>query len=129
MSTPFDLAIDSGGDEFAVSGDGPRLSWKLASGATAEAAYEVDALVDGSPLPGPLPVAGHRFVPWPWAPLRSRQRVAWRVRMVSPTDRSDWSEWAFFEVGLLDEDWTASWISPVESVDAGYGRRPAYLLT
>ena len=33
-----------------------------------------------------------------------------------------------FEVGLLDEDWTASWISPVETDDPGYGRRPAYLL-
>jgi hypothetical protein len=32
------------------------------------------------------------------------------------------------EVGLLDEDWTASWISPVESADAGYGKRPAHLL-
>ena len=30
--------------------------------------------------------------------------------------------------GLLDDDWTASWISPVESADAGYGKRPAHLL-
>ena len=45
-----------------------------------------------------------------------------------PLTTSDWSDWAAFEVGLLDDDWTASWISPVESADPGYGKRPAYLL-
>ena len=48
MSTPFDLTIDSGGDQFTVTGDVPRLSWKLSSD---ESVFELEALVDGSPSP------------------------------------------------------------------------------
>ena len=125
MSTPFGLTIDSGGDQFTVTGDVPRLSWKLSSD---ESVFELEARVDGSPLPGPQRVIGHRFVVWPWAPLRSGQRVSWRVRTASSAEISDWSEWTAFEMGLLHDDWTASWISPVESADPGYGKRPAYLL-
>ncbi|AZS38181.1 hypothetical protein CVS47_02832 [Microbacterium lemovicicum] len=128
MRTPFDLTIDHGGDQFAVSGDRPRLSWKPSSDARADAVYELEADVDGTPLPGPMRVNGHRFVAWPWAPLRSGQRIAWRVRMASSTLDADWSDPAHFEVGLLDADWTASWISPIDSDDPGYGRRPATLL-
>ena len=125
MSTPFDLTIDSGGDQFAVTGVDPRLSWRLSSD---ESDFELEARIDGSVLPGPRRVTGHRFVEWPWAPLRSGQRVSWRVRTASSAETSDWSQWAGFEVGLLHDDWTASWISPVESADPGYGKRPAYLL-
>src|SRR5699024_12188225 len=33
-----------------------------------------------------------------------------------------------FEVGLLDADWKARWISPAEGRDPGYGKRPAHAL-
>ena len=126
MSAPFDLRIDSGGDQFAVAGGAPRLSWKFASD---ESTFELEARIDGSLVRGRKRVVGHRFRAWPWMPLRSGQQVSWRVRASSPVETSDWSDWAAFEVGLLDEDWTASWISPVESADPGYGRRPASLLS
>jgi alpha-L-rhamnosidase len=42
---------------------------------------------------------------------------------------SEWSEPSRFEVGLLNEDWTARWISPVEGSDEGYGNRPSYSLS
>src|SRR6188472_382525 len=125
MSAPFDLRIDSGGDQFAVAGGAPRLSWKFASD---ESIFELEARIDGSLVRGRKRVVGHRFRAWPWMPLRSGQQVSWRVRASSPVETSDWSDWAAFEVGLLDEDWTASWISPVQSADPGYGRRPAPLL-
>jgi alpha-L-rhamnosidase len=121
---PYDLTVDSGGDQFPVTGSAPRLSWKPAiDGATQE--FELEAFVDGAPQKSAT-TTGHLHIAWPWAVLRSRQKVQWRVRAAVLT--AAWSEWSAFEVGLLDPDWTAAWISPVETEDPGYGRRPAYVL-
>jgi alpha-L-rhamnosidase len=121
--TPYDLAVDSGGDQFPVTGPAPRLSWKIPADTTA--AYELEATIDG--VLQPTATTDQRlYVAWPWQALRSRQRVQWRVR---GTATGGWSAWSGFEAGLLDADWTASWISPVEPEDPGYGHRPAYLLT
>lgn len=127
LRSPVDLTVDSGGDQFLVTGGSPRLSWKISPDAPADSLHELEARIDGSALPA-RPSGGHRFVAWPWAALSSGQRVQWRVRTVAGRAASDGSDWAEFEVGLLDEDWTAAWISPVEPGDSGYGRRPAYLL-
>lgn len=45
-------------------------------------------------------------------PLRSRERVNWRVRLWDENgEPGEWSE-AFFEMGLLEKtDWTARWIT------------------
>lgn len=126
-SAPYDLAIDSGGDQFPVAGAAPRLSWKDAVRAGGEGEFEVEATVDAVSLPVAR-VAGRRHVDWPWHAPKSRERVAWRVRAVSSGIVSDWSAWHEFEVGLLDQDWQARWISPVEGDDPGYGRRPAHSL-
>jgi alpha-L-rhamnosidase len=125
---PYDLSIDSGGDQFPVAGGSPRLSWKIPPSAADVAGYELQARVEGAALESAV-VAGHLFVPWPWAALRSRQRVEWRVRWMGRRERSEWSSWHGFEVGLLAEDWQASWISPVEAEDAWDGKRPAYRLS
>ncbi|MEV7869962.1 family 78 glycoside hydrolase catalytic domain [Streptomyces sp. NPDC088124] len=129
-TAPFDLRIASGGDQFAVSGPAPRLSWKPPSGVGLPRGYELECAVDGAARPAVRAAPGrHRFLPWPWAALRSGRRVAWRVRAGHTEGPSPWSEWSTFEVGLLDEDWRARWISPAESGDPGYGRRPAHTLT
>ncbi|MDR7159858.1 family 78 glycoside hydrolase catalytic domain [Arthrobacter sp. BE255] len=121
---PYDLTVDSGGDQFPVTGPAPRLSWKPASdGSTRE--FELQAIVDGAPQQSAT-TTGHLHMAWPWAALRSRQRVQWRVRPAVMS--ADWSEWSAFEAGLLDPDWTASWISPVETGAPGYGQRPAHIL-
>ncbi|MGW7680556.1 family 78 glycoside hydrolase catalytic domain [Kribbella sp. NPDC054772] len=125
--TPDRLRIDSGGDQFTVSGRTPRLSWRVPS---EQAAYELDATVDGTPLARVTRTStAHLFVPWPWAPLQSCQRVTWRVRVRGDRGFSGWSEPNGFEVGLLDDDWTARWVSPFERADEGYGNRPAYALS
>lgn len=121
---PFGLTVDSGGDQFPVTGPAPRLSWKVSAGIPAKA-FELEATVDG--VAQPLASTGGRlFVPWPWAELRSRQRVTWRVRAAEPA--AAWSAWSSFEAGLFDADWTAFWISPVEKGDRPYGQRPAHVL-
>ena len=46
--------------------------------------------------------------------LGSGERAWWRVRVWDEADeRSKWSDWAFWEMGLLAPgDWTARWIEP-----------------
>lgn len=121
---PHGLEIDFGGDQFPVSGPAPRLSWKPVADA---ASYEVEADIDG--IMHRFTATRHRNVAWPWPPLTSRQAVRWRVRRHDGDDggvgNGPWSAWAAFEAGLFDEDWSAAWVSPRESEDAGYGERPA----
>ena len=56
------------------------------------------------------------LVPWPFAPLGSRERATVRVRVASGDRWSDWSEPAEVETGLLGiNDWTAVFVSPREA--------------
>ncbi|WP_033283514.1 family 78 glycoside hydrolase catalytic domain [Streptomyces sp. NRRL F-525] len=130
-NAPYDLGIDSGGDAFPVSGPTPRLSWKPPSDAARPVTYEVECTIDGEARPAVTTAeGGHRFAPWPWAALDSGRQVAWRVRALGTNgDDSPWSRWHAFESGLLAADWRARWISPPDSSDPGYGRRPAYVLS
>ena len=61
--------------------------------------------------------------------LVSRNRVAWKVRLWDEADScGEWSEEAFFEMGLLNEkDWTAKWIDP-EPAHNSEERQPASYL-
>lgn len=119
-SAPYDLSIDAGGDEFPVSDASPRLSWKSPVDA---AAYELEAEVDDQRLTL-ASVTEHRFVGWPWRSLSSGNAVRWRARAAD----GEWSQWHHFEVGLLDRDWRADWISPAETA-ALPGRRPAHSIS
>lgn len=129
-TAPYDLGVDSGGDGFAVTGSAPRLSWKDPVDRDIRSAYLVEAAIDGA-QPVVAVATGRRLVMWPFGALGSGQRVRWRVRADAPDAR--WSDWEAFESGLLDADWSASWISPVEPAfgtdeDAGYGKRAAHVL-
>ncbi|CAH0191732.1 hypothetical protein SRABI76_01789 [Microbacterium oxydans] len=129
-AAPFDLRIDSGGDAFVVSEAAPRLSFTVPVDAEVWTGFELDATVDGEQRDRiRLPADSHLFIEWPWLPLSSGQRVQWRVRATGDGTFSEWSAWSAFECGLLDADWTADWISPVEHGDPGYGARGAHTLT
>ncbi|PFG43020.1 alpha-L-rhamnosidase [Isoptericola jiangsuensis] len=121
-NAPCSLAVDGGGDEFTVTGARPRLSFTSDDSSP----HVLEASIDGA-APETAELTGHRFVEWPFAPLRSTSRVTWRVRRSGPD--TEWSEPSTFEVGLLDTDWSADWISPAEAADPGYGERPAHVLT
>ncbi|GAA4013755.1 family 78 glycoside hydrolase catalytic domain [Streptomyces plumbiresistens] len=128
---PYELAIDFGGDRFPVSGSRPRLSWKPPRGAeTPGDEYELQIHIDGHPVHS-TPAVGHVLVAWPARPLRSAERVRWRVRARAATQASEWSAWHAFESGLLDADWTASWITPADDPRTAQlppGTRPARTL-
>lgn len=123
---PTRLRIDSGGDQFPVSGPTPRLSWTPPADQQVTG-YQLTASVDGVGQPT-ASCRDHVYVSWPWTPLRSTQQVTWRVRALTVDGAGSWSEGHRFEAGLFDGDWTAAWITPFESDDPGYGRRPAHLL-
>ena len=105
----------------------PRLSWRLPSGVTGQHAYRV-RLGSGADS-GWVTSDRSVLVGWPFAPLGSRERVTWQVRVRTDQGESAWSPPAEFETGLLGAaDWTASWIRPAETAGPAAPRRPAYEL-
>jgi len=96
----------------------PRLSWIVpqADVAFVQEAYEVELTrANAAPQVVQVPSGEQVLVPWPAAPLRSRESVRVRVRVRGAGMRSDWSDPATVEAGLLGtEDWTAQFISARE---------------
>ncbi|MBD5084953.1 MAG: family 78 glycoside hydrolase catalytic domain [Clostridiales bacterium] len=92
----------------------PRLFWNCEGGVT-QTAYQVvcrdenDEILWDSDKVSSISMR----VRYGGAPLNSRARVAWAVRLWDENDRpGDWSETAHFELGLLSAtDWTAQWIT------------------
>ncbi|OMI34289.1 putative rhamnosidase [Streptomyces sparsogenes DSM 40356] len=112
----------------------PRLSWRTETEAEnwQQTAYELRVFAeDGTELAasGRVESADSVLVPWPGPALRSRQRVAVRVRVWGSggDGPSAWSEPAHAEAGLLrPDDWTARPVTPGGS--HADGPRPVALL-
>jgi alpha-L-rhamnosidase len=69
------------------------------------------------------------LLPWPGAPVPSRRRVEWRVRVWTDRGATEWSRPSSFETGLLaPSDWCATWIEPVEADAQPAGQRHAHVL-
>ena len=127
LTAPSDLAVDAAAT--VSPSPVPRRGSRGRTPSTATSAprmWSKPMIDDAEPLVAE--VTGRRLVAWPFQALRSGQHVRWRVRVASEsaTDAA-WSAFAVFEAGLLDEDWIAQWISPVEAPvgsddDSGYGR-------
>ena len=98
----------------------PRLFWNCEGGVT-QTAYQVvcrdendETLWDSGKVP-----SSPMRVRCGGAPLNSRTRVSWAVRLWDENDvPGDWSQAAVFELGLLSpSDWTAHWIAGDYQVD------------
>ena len=121
VAAPTAVRFEHRTDEDPVLGIGtatPRLSWIVpaADAAFVQEAYEVE-LTRAGRTPEVVPVTSGEqvLVPWPAAPLTSRESVRVRVRVRGAGMRSAWSDPATVEAGLLrTEDWTARFISPRE---------------
>jgi alpha-L-rhamnosidase len=94
----------------------PRLSWQLPDRVARQEAYAIEIhgreqqRVDSS---------DHVLVAWPGDPVRSRDRVGWRVKVWTDAGESGWSDPAWFEAGLLDpSDWWARVASPDVPLEA-----------
>ncbi len=94
---------------------GPRFFWNC-EGDGKQGAWQIVATDDrGEAVWDSGKVAGDKMaqVPYRGRSLRSREHVIWKVKLWNERDEEgEWSEQAFFEMGLLDKkDWKASWIT------------------
>jgi alpha-L-rhamnosidase len=93
----------------------PRLFWNCEGGAV-QTAYRILAEDEaGNNRWDSGKVAGRRMagIPWGGADLKSREHVAWKVKLWDEEENEgEWSEAAVFEAGLLrGGDWEAKWIT------------------
>lgn len=143
---PVELRVDGRyqtGDLLVIDNPAPTLGWKMVETLAArqhrcyragvdfpcpgdeQTAYQIQVFEDdvesGRLLwdSGKVASSQQIGIPYEGEPLRSRQRIAWRVRVWDADGRpSDWSEPARWEMGLLERsDWgEARWI---EHADLG----------
>ena len=103
-------------DVLGIGTASPRLSWQmpLAAAGFVQVSYEIEIERSGAIDTFAVDSAEQVLVPWPAAPLKSRERVSVRVRVRDRSDSwSGWSEPVRAEAGLLDPtDWTAHFVSP-----------------
>jgi alpha-L-rhamnosidase len=95
----------------------PRLSWQIPSAGPGfrQTAYQVE--IDGVRVEAGS--AEQVLVPWPAAPLTSRQAATVRVRVRGDADWSEWSAPATVEAGLLEPaGWSARFVTPGETTGA-----------
>jgi len=121
VAAPTAVRFEHRTDEGPVLGIGtatPRLSWIVPAAAAAfvQEAYEVELTGAGRAPEVVRVTSGEQvLVPWPAAPLTSREPARVRVRVRGAGMRSAWSDPATVEAGLLRaEDWTARFISARE---------------
>ncbi len=106
----------------------PYLSWVCEDGIK-QTAYEIEAKVDGQVVWNSGKVASARMNAGLDQQLKSRQHVTWQVRVWDENDTaSQWSEEAFFEMGLLHtEEFVAQWINPELEIQKDVKAPAAYL--
>ncbi|HEV2917892.1 MAG TPA: family 78 glycoside hydrolase catalytic domain, partial [Actinomycetota bacterium] len=126
VAAPTAVRFEHRTDEDPVLGIGtatPRLSWIVpaADAGFVQEAYEVELRrAEGAAEVVRVTSGEQVLVPWPVAPLRSRESVRIRVRVSGAGMRSAWSDPATVEAGLLrSEDWRARFISPRELGELG----------
>ncbi|MEU7003225.1 glycoside hydrolase family 78 protein [Nonomuraea sp. NPDC046570] len=111
-------------DPFGIGVSRPRLSWTTETGRRGwtQSAYEVQAR--GKRIR--VESADSVLVPWPFAPLASRERVAVRVRVTGQDgERSRWSEVCQVEAGLLSpDDWSARFVGGGRLLRTEFDVRP-----
>ncbi|MEN9939169.1 MAG: alpha-L-rhamnosidase [Chloroflexota bacterium] len=117
-ATLADLRFEHLADTLGIGVATPRLSWVVASAPEGwrQAGYEVEASdADGATRASGRVESGESvLVPWPFAPLASRERVTVRVRAWGADGQpSAWSAPATAEAGLLStSDWSARFAAP-----------------
>ena len=106
----------------------PRLSWTLPAGAPTQDGYEIELVRNGRVhRTGRVDSSDRILVPWPGAPLTSREPAAVRVRVwAGAAEPSGWSPPALVEAGLLEAaDWIALPVGGNWPEDPDADRRPA----
>lgn len=132
--TPSNLCTEDDSGLVATAMASPRLSWRLSASrpGVRQTAYEIETASD--PLferevasSGIVESGCPLFAPWPAAPLESRERKWWRVRVRTDRGWTAWSGASCVEGSLFERsDWVARPISPASN--AGRIERSAPIL-
>lgn len=110
----------------------PYLSWNCAGGKK-QTAYEIaarDIYTDKELWNSGKVISDSMHVICP-INLKSRQRIAWKIRLWDENDEAgEWSGESFFESGLLEiTNWKAKWINPELTCDPNAHKPASYLHT
>lgn len=108
----------------------PYLSWNCQDG-IAQTAYEIEAKSNGEVVWESGRVESSKMNTAFEGELKSRQRVVWRVRLWNEKEEpGEWSEEAFFEMGILSRDqFLGKWINPELICDPQVHKPASYLRT
>lgn len=136
LQTPTDLRTEYAVNPLGLEARHPRLSWKLHSSqrAARQSAYQILVASSTQLLQrgqadlwdsGRVTSGQSIQVPYDGAPLASRQRCAWMVRVWDAEGQpTAYSEPAVWEMGLLEPtDWKAEWVG----YPAGWNGHALYL--
>ena len=92
----------------------PRFSWNCEDGKKQEA-YEIRVMDDMGKViwsTGKVDSEKMHLIPFSYNAVKSGARYTWQVRLMEGGTFGEWSESAFFEMGLLKKsDWQAKWIT------------------
>lgn len=132
----YDLTCNHRNNPIGVETTSPLLSWKLSSDLRDQyqKAYRIVAASDELKLSqgvydlwdtGVVQSNQSVYIQYSGQPLSSRDRCFWKVMICDGNDNwSDWSDTAFFEMGLLEQsDWRAKWIGINSEESAPYFRK------
>jgi alpha-L-rhamnosidase len=118
MLTPHTLTCEYLSNPIGLDVPQPRLSWKstATTRGARQTAYQIIVTTSDATLwdSGKVASDASVHVPYGGPALHAGQRCTWRVRVWEERDAaSEWSETAFWEMGLLDHtNWQADWITP-----------------
>jgi len=132
--TSVDVRIEHLRDTLGIGTDRPRLSWtvKTKNKEWVQTGYEIEAYNPNDMLrdqTGRVQSDQSVLVPWPFAPLTSREELTVRVRVWDKNGSvSDWSDVVSIEVGLLSpSDWSARFVSPAWDENTSLSNPSPYL--
>ena len=108
----------------------PYVSWNYIDGKK-QTAYELEAVCEDKVILNTGKIVSSQMNFILDVKLESRQRIFWKVRLWDETDNvGEWSEEAFFEMGLLQQsDFIAKWINPELECDPQVHKPASYLKT
>jgi len=116
---PVNLRFEHG-PALGIGTPAPRLSWQVPQADLnyRQSAYEIEVVRAGTETVL-VESADQILVPWPVAPLASRESARVRVRVRGGAQWSGWSEPATVEVGLLEPaQWSARFVTPGDTTNA-----------
>ncbi|CAG8950953.1 hypothetical protein HYFRA_00006350 [Hymenoscyphus fraxineus] len=109
----------------------PRISWRFTSDGDTknwiQESYEIEISRASNAQSETFRVSGDEsiLVPWPTAPLGSRERARVRVRATGSNDETtEWSEIVEVEAGLQRDDWTARVITAENRISTSGSLQP-----